>query len=463
MTAQKDKVFTEDPSMILLKQLTVRALKAEEYSRAGELFEEEHYLGNLPSARGLLQVIEYEGRWVALLDWGPAALKLAARDEWIGWTGQQRAERLNLVVMNRRFLILGKARKPNLASRSLAIALKALAEHWKQAHGYCPLLAETFTDIEQFEGTCYKASGWIPCGQTKGFKRHRMDYYEEHKRPKKLWLKPLNRNTRRILSAMDIPENYRKALNRESPERDLPLKKAQLYSLRDWMREHLEDPRATNRSFSASSLLSLVAMALLAGRRNLAEIHRYGQFLTQLQRQWLGWPANKNGNGRKTPSYTALRNLLIKLDPHDFAKSMTQWLQSHNGTLPAALAVDGKWIRDQVLSVCLSDHETGAPVAIGFADKNINTPEQKQEGEQTVARRLYKQVNLENVIITGDALHNSKPDAQAILNSGGDYILQLKDERRHSYRQAVKKAQQTPLFLTKKSPTVRMDALMNAK
>ncbi len=48
--------------MILLKQLTVRALKAEEYSRAGELFEEEHYLGNLPSARGLLQVIEYEGR-----------------------------------------------------------------------------------------------------------------------------------------------------------------------------------------------------------------------------------------------------------------------------------------------------------------------------------------------------------------------------------------------------------------
>ena len=139
--------------MILLKKLTVRALRTEEYSRAGELFEKEHYLGNLPSARGLLQVIEYEGRWVSLLDWGPAALKLASRDEWIGWTGQQRAERLNLVVMNRRFLILGKTRMPNLASRSLAIALKALAEHWKQAHGYRPLLAETFTDIEQFEGT----------------------------------------------------------------------------------------------------------------------------------------------------------------------------------------------------------------------------------------------------------------------------------------------------------------------
>jgi hypothetical protein len=30
------------------------------------------------------------------------------------------------------------------------------------------LLAETFTDIEAFEGTCYKAAAWQPCGITKG-------------------------------------------------------------------------------------------------------------------------------------------------------------------------------------------------------------------------------------------------------------------------------------------------------
>ena len=369
LKTNKNEVFREDPPEIQLKQLSVRALEPDEYPRAGELFEQEHYLGDLPSARGLLQAIEYEGQWVALLDWGPAALKLADRDEWIGWTGQQRAERLNLVVMNRRFLVLGKTRMPNLASRSLAIALKALPEQWEQAHGYRPLLAETFSDIEQFAGTCYKASGWIACGQTKGYKRHRMDYYQSNGRPKKLWLKPLNRNTQRILTAMDVPENYRKGLNTQSSERDLPLKKSQVESLREWMSNHVEDPRRLNRSFSASSLLSLVAMALLAGRRNLAEIYRYGQFFTHTQRQWMNWPAKKNGSGRKTPSYNALRNLLIQLDPHTFAESMTQWLQSQKGTLPAALAVDGKWIRDQILSVSLTDHETGAPVAIGFADE----------------------------------------------------------------------------------------------
>jgi hypothetical protein len=33
------------------------------------------------------------------------------------------------------------------------------------------LLAETVADIEAFEGTCYKAAAWQPCGITKGFTR----------------------------------------------------------------------------------------------------------------------------------------------------------------------------------------------------------------------------------------------------------------------------------------------------
>ena len=103
-----------------------------------------------------------KGFRVALLDWGPSCWKLADRETYIGWTGQQRAERLGLIVQNRRFLVLGKERMPNLASRSLGLALKALPEHWQAAHGYRPLMAETFTDIERFKGTCDKATNWKP-------------------------------------------------------------------------------------------------------------------------------------------------------------------------------------------------------------------------------------------------------------------------------------------------------------
>jgi hypothetical protein len=462
MRSKKESVFTEDPPVFLLKKLTVRALEAHEFKRAGEIFNEEHYLGDLPTGRCLLQVVEYEGHWVALLDWGPAAHKLSARDEWIGWTGQQRAERLNLVVMNRRFLITGKTRMPNLASKSLSLALKVLPEQWNKRYGYKPLLAETFTDIEQFNGTCYKASNWIECGHSKGFKKHRIDYYQKHDFPKKLWLKTLNRNTRVILTGMDLPSAYHKARNLATPERDLPLKREQMESFREYLRKNFKDPRKKNTSFSASSLLTFVAMALFAGRDNMASIHRYGQFLSPAQRECLGFPLRKNRKTRKIPSYTAIRNLLIQIDPHDFAKTVSGWLEKHNGTLPRALAIDGKWIRDRALSLCLSEHESGTPAAIGFAAEKPKSEAYKKEGEQSVALKLYKQSNLENAVVTADALYCNKPQTAAVLKAGGDYFFQLKNENRHAYKNSQKIAQSPPLFATQKNQTLAMDDLINA-
>ena len=55
------------------------------------------------------------------------------------------------------FLVLVKQRMPNLASRSLGLTLKALPEHCEAQHADRSLMTETFTDIEQFEGTYYKA------------------------------------------------------------------------------------------------------------------------------------------------------------------------------------------------------------------------------------------------------------------------------------------------------------------
>lgn len=462
MSHYKEEAFTEDPSVILLEHLTVRILEPHEFKRAGEYLDKEHYLGDLPCGRCLFQAVEYKGRWVALLDWGPAALKLADRDSWIGWTAQQRAQRLNLVVMNRRFLIIAATRMPNLASKSLSLALKALPEHWNKRYGYRPLLAETFTDIEQFEGTCYKASNWIECGMSKGFKKHRMDHYQKHGRVKKLWLKTLSRNTRVILTGMDLPAAYRNAENTKTPERDLPLKKDEMGSLRSYLHQNFKDPRRKNHSFTAASLLTLVAMALFAGRYNLASIHRYGQFLTPAQREWLSFPRQKTGKGRKVPSYSAIRNLLIQIDPHEFASTLSQWLKLNHGTLPRALAIDGKWIRDQALSLCLSDHETGAPVALGFAEEIPKSDKHKKEGEQSVALKLYKQSNLENAVVTADALYCNKPQTSAVLEAGGDYFFQLKNENRHAHKAAVKTAQCVPLFLSPKKLTPHTDVLISA-
>jgi hypothetical protein len=450
MNSELESVFTEDPPAVVLGELEVMTVGDVDLPRAAGLLEEEHYLGVArPVGRTLFQAVHHRGRWVALLMWGPAALKLTDRDADIGWTDRQRAERIGLVVQNRRFLVLAKTRMPNLASRALALAVNALPAAWEQAHGYRPLLAETFTDIEAFEGTCYKAAAWQPCGITKGFTReHRADYYFRNNRPKKLWLRVLHRNAGPMLCGIEMPPQYAAGLNLDTPERALPLRAKQLESLRDVLRE-VPDPRARNRKFPCSSLLLLVAMGLLAGRKSLASIQRYGQFLTQKQRSTLGWPSNRAGSFRPAPSYAALYNLLCKIDPHGFAAALNGWLSAAHGTLPRGLAIDGKYVRNLVLTLCLSEHESGAPAAIAIAEPAPVSEESKKEGELTCARRLYASTPLHGATVTGDALNCEAQSITLVVQNGGDALFQLKENQPNALKHAMEvAAKHSPLLPT---------------
>jgi len=80
MPCKQEELLGDEPSTVVLKELTVRVLGREEFERAGRFFDEEHYLGNLPNGRHLLQVVEHKGRWMALLDWGASAHRLEDRD-----------------------------------------------------------------------------------------------------------------------------------------------------------------------------------------------------------------------------------------------------------------------------------------------------------------------------------------------------------------------------------------------
>lgn len=438
----KEEKHRQEPGAVVLKESEVRAARPEERERVRELLGKEHYLGaGREVGRTLVQVVHHRGRWVALLAWGPASMKLVDREEMIGWTDQQRAQRLGLVVQNRRFLVLSETRMPNLASRALGLSVRELPRHWEEKHGYKPVLAETFTDIESFEGTCYKAAGWEPCGMSKGFGReHRSDFYREHKRPKKLWLKPLSRNMRAILCAVDVPVNYRAGVNAETPERALPLKKAQIESLREALIQ-VPDPRRNNVTWRIGTLLTLICMGLLAGRKNLAEIHRFGQFLTQQQREWLRFLPKRGGlAGRRAPSYQALYTLMKVLDPDVLASALNAWLAAHLGNLPRALALDGKYVRDLVLTLAFSEHETGAPVAMTIASKEPKTEKAKTEGELTAAKRLYQSTDIQGATITADALHCERESMHLVVENGGDFLFQLKNNQPTAFEQAGKVA-----------------------
>jgi hypothetical protein len=171
-------------------------------SRARRLLDKHHYLGDVRAVgEQLWYAITAGGIWLGVLVFCAASRRLRARDQWIGWTEEQRRRRLPLIVNNCRFLLLPDKTFANLASRSLSLALRGLSADWQVGYAHPIVGVETFVDPEQFSGTVYTASGWQELGQTDGFGRVRRDFYVEHNKPKRLFARELCPNARRSLQA----------------------------------------------------------------------------------------------------------------------------------------------------------------------------------------------------------------------------------------------------------------------
>lgn len=159
-----------------------------------------HYLGYQQPTGAQLKYLAYHGdRPIACLSFGPAAFKIAPRDDFLGWSALQREDRLAWLVNNDRFLILPWIRVPNLASWLLSHCLGRLRRDWQKVYHQDLALCETFIEHGRFQGCCYAAANWICVGQTRG--RGRNDRFNQFGQPiKTLWLYPLREGFRELLS-----------------------------------------------------------------------------------------------------------------------------------------------------------------------------------------------------------------------------------------------------------------------
>ena len=180
-------------------------LRLEVVQRAGsalwnEYIDRYHYLGYKPLPGAQLRYFAYAGdRLVGLLGFGAAAWKTGPRDQWIGWSREQRKRNLALIVNNARYLIPPWIRVKALASKLLAMASRAVPAHWEARYGYRPVLLETFVERERFAGTCYRAANWTCVGQTRG--RGKLGDHRLGQVPvKTVWVYPLAKDFRAQLS-----------------------------------------------------------------------------------------------------------------------------------------------------------------------------------------------------------------------------------------------------------------------
>jgi hypothetical protein len=181
-------------------QIQVVSRKEPDYPRFQRYLVQHHYLsygGPVGENVGYL-IRSRAGEDLACLLFGAAAWKCAPRDQWIGWSAQQRAGGLPFIANNSRFLILPWVRVRDLASHILSQIATRIQADWQGRYGHGLDLLETFVQQDRFRGTCYKAANWIHVGQTTGRTRQDRDM-RIHAPVKDIYLYPLSGDVHQTL------------------------------------------------------------------------------------------------------------------------------------------------------------------------------------------------------------------------------------------------------------------------
>jgi hypothetical protein len=418
----------------IVETIRVRPIKPAERAKCMRLLEEHHYLGAIqPVGEQILYVATGPcGGIRGVFVFCAAAKHLRPRDRWIGWTEEQRRRRLALIANNARFLIVPDYRVPNLATRILKLLLDRLSADWQERYGHPLALVETFVDPEQFQGTIYKAGGWVELGQTSGHGRVQRDYYVKHHKPKRLFVRPLCHNARKGLQAEHLKPAWAHVAQKVAPRCTYGAK-----VLRTFV-EHLKrvpDFRSRIQSYPLWSLLAIVALAYLCGApRGQKDLAKFARQMSHGQRHALG--IRRQGRRKyPAPSQPTFCRLLRAVDARQVEAAILAFQEQVRGPAPQTdiVALDGKAAKrsqgEQLLTAVTvpSLHYQGSePVPV---DKTNEIP---------VARGLIKRLDLAGRLVGLDALHTQVETASDLLQEcGADYLLTVKGNQK-GIRRTVK-------------------------
>ena len=345
-----------------VNSVIVRPVFKQEENKYKDLMQKHHYLGFVSKiGETMWYVATIDNIWVCLLGFSASALKCKVRDEWIGWSYRRQFDRLKLIVNNNRFLILPNCHIQNLASRTISLCLKRLVDDWSSVFGHKIVLVETFVDPDKFLGTAYKAANWLYIGDTKGFSRKKRGYTQTAGNAKMIFVRPLHKNAKRILSHCILKDSYK------TGGAKMKIKADHMRSLPDFFKTIADPRRDQGKRHNLSTVLAIATGAILCGMRGYKAISDWANSLSPKARQRF---CCRYENGKYiVPSETIIRNVLIRVDPVSLDNAIQRWNAIY-GEEDESLAIDGKVMRN---AIDKDGRQTHIMSVVGHASKNCYT------------------------------------------------------------------------------------------
>jgi len=187
------------------------------------------------------------------------------------------------------------------------------------------------------------------------------------------------------------------------------------------------DPRGRKgRRHSLSAMLTAVVCGLLCGARGYAGLVEWLHDLDVDIWHLMGFT-------RRPPKLDAFRDLLMRLEPSELDRVLRDWISTVL-ELPteapelSGVSLDGKSLcatlrRFSKVVHLLSavDHQTGCVLSQLRVDEKTN--------EHKAALQLLENLLLNGRVIVGDAMFCQRDLCQKIVDSGGDYLISVKENQ----------------------------------
>ena len=217
--------------------------------------------------------------------------------------------------------------------------------------------------------------------------------------------------------------------------------------------EGLTDPRQPKKVLhSFTETIMLVICAVTAGCDVWEDIADYCRVKEDWFREKLGLQLT---NG--IPSHDTMERIFGMLNPDEFRKAFIEWVQQNCGKqAQEIISIDGKTMRGSKGKEQQPIHMVSAwanQAKVVFGQLAVN----EKSNEITAVPELLELLEIENTIITADAMSCQKEIVKKIRDKGADYVIGLKDNQPTLRKEAEEyfvSALETPQFYPHVSRTV---------
>jgi predicted transposase YbfD/YdcC len=194
--------------------------------------------------------------------------------------------------------------------------------------------------------------------------------------------------------------------------------------------DELEDPRTEKHSSRhlLIDILMLTIIAVICGADNWVSIEKFGRSKYEWLKTFLALP-----NG--IPSHDTIGDLFTRLDPNQLQQVFLKWINAlFDVSGGEIIAIDGKTLKQ---SYDTASNRPAIHMINAWACHNELVLGQykshTKSNEITAIPELLKLLDLQDNIVTLDAMGCQKQIAEPIKAQGGDYVLTLKGNQGELY------------------------------